>query len=173
MRLRDLHRLNRRRKVGPRRHPIPDLVQVALQILFLERLQRLPVHPGRALIPFHLSPGVPHLHLRDVERLARRLLLVPATPPERSPVARTNTATNDPAPSLHPHYTLTTTVFSQRSMRRFEASPRRATPKGQTFISRTAPHQETPTYRPAPLCVRDTRCGSFDVTRMAVVTADT
>jgi hypothetical protein len=35
--------------------------------------------------------------------------------------------------------TLTTTVFSQRSTRRFEASPRRAAPKGHnSFISRTA-----------------------------------
>ena len=39
---------------------------------------------------------------------------------------------------------LTTTVFSQRSMWWFEASHRRATPKGQTFISCTAPHQESP-----------------------------
>ena len=37
---------------------------------------------------------------------------------------------------------LTTTVFSQRSMRRLEASLRRAAPKGhETFISRTASHQ--------------------------------
>src|SRR5690348_10781398 len=37
---------------------------------------------------------------------------------------------------------LTTTVFSQRSMRRFEASLRKTAPKGhETFISRTAPHQ--------------------------------
>src|SRR3954451_18441607 len=34
---------------------------------------------------------------------------------------------------------LTTTVFSQRSMRRFDTSPRRAAPKGQTFIFCTAP----------------------------------
>src|ERR1022692_3762865 len=39
---------------------------------------------------------------------------------------------------------LTTTVFSQRSMRRLDASPRRATPKGhQSFISRTAPQSVT------------------------------
>src|SRR3954451_7637206 len=38
---------------------------------------------------------------------------------------------------------LTTTVFSQRSMRRFDTSPRRAAPKGQTFISRTAPRSIT------------------------------
>ena len=36
--------------------------------------------------------------------------------------------------------------------------------EGPTFISRTAPHQESlPTCR-APLCVRDTRCGSSGVT---------
>src|SRR3954453_7166652 len=34
---------------------------------------------------------------------------------------------------------LTTTVFSQRSIRRFDNSPRRAAPKGQTFIFCTAP----------------------------------
>jgi len=39
---------------------------------------------------------------------------------------------------------LTTTVISQRSLGRFDASPRRATPKGQTFISCTAPHPARP-----------------------------
>ena len=40
---------------------------------------------------------------------------------------------------------LTTTVFSQRSMRWLDASPRRATPKGhQSFISCTAPRSVTP-----------------------------
>ncbi len=39
---------------------------------------------------------------------------------------------------------LTTTVINQRSMRWFDASPRRATPKGpQSFISRTAPRSVT------------------------------
>lgn len=51
---------------------------------------------------------------------------------------------------------LTTTVFSQRSMRRFGASPRRATPKGQTFISRTAPFPEA-VQLPTPFHVQDTR----------------
>ena len=61
---------------------------------------------------------------------------------------------------------LTTTVFSQRGMRRLEASLRRATPKGhETFIFRTAPHQGlVPTS--GPPCVQDTprhahgSCGS-------------
>jgi hypothetical protein len=43
-----------------------------------------------------------------------------------------------PDPYLTPHNgafssSLTTTVFNQRSMRRFDASPRRATPKGHTL----------------------------------------
>src|ERR1019366_9098853 len=51
---------------------------------------------------------------------------------------------------------LTTTVFSQRSMRRLGASLRRAAPKGhETFISRTAPHQE-PVPTSGPPCVQDT-----------------
>ena len=51
---------------------------------------------------------------------------------------------------------LTTTVFSQRSMRRLEASLRRATPKGhETFISRTAPHQG-PAPTSSPPRVQDT-----------------
>src|SRR5215475_4808523 len=41
---------------------------------------------------------------------------------------------------------LTTTVFSQRSMWWFEASARPATPKGQTFISYRTPIPESPTY---------------------------
>src|ERR1017187_8864201 len=51
---------------------------------------------------------------------------------------------------------LTPTGFSQRSMRRLEASLRRAAPKGhKTFISRTAPHQGlVPTS--GPPCVQDT-----------------
>src|ERR1700750_3208116 len=45
-------------------------------------------------------------------------------------------------PAFRVHVHNTTTVFSQRSMRWFEASLRRATPKGhETFIFRTAPHQ--------------------------------
>src|SRR5512132_3889309 len=37
---------------------------------------------------------------------------------------------------------LTTTVFSQRSMWWFGTSPRRAVPKGHTFIFRAAPHHD-------------------------------
>jgi hypothetical protein len=42
------------------------------------------------------------------------------------------------------------TAFSRRSMWRFEASLRRAAPKGQTFIFRTAPRSTMTTYRSPP-----------------------
>ena len=60
-----------------------------------------------------------------------------STPQQRSPSwSPPDTSTGAFSTSL------TTTVFSQRSMWWFEASPRRAAPKGQTFISHAAPHQE-------------------------------
>ena len=56
--------------------------------------------------------------------------------PSRSPPDAINRAVSS---------SLTTTVINQRSMRWFDASPRRATPKGhQSFISRTAPQSITP-----------------------------
>ena len=71
-----------------------------------------------------------------------------------------------PDPHLTPHRmpfprSLTTTVFSQRSTRRFEASPRRAAPKGQnSFISRTASSTTNPRLpHRTPFDVRDTRRG--------------
>jgi hypothetical protein len=62
-----------------------------------------------------------------------------------------------PDPHLTPQgafsSSLTTTVINQRSMRRFDASPRRATPKGHNpFITRTAPNSKVPT-RPPPSLV--------------------
>jgi site-specific DNA recombinase len=68
MGFRYLHRLHRRRKVGPRRQPIPDPVQIVLQIL-VELLERHPVHPRRTLIGLHLPIGLPHLPLRNIKRL--------------------------------------------------------------------------------------------------------
>ena len=68
MRFGYLHRQHRRRKVRPRGHPIPDLVQVVLQIL-VELLQRHPVHTRRTPIGFNLPIGLPHLPLRNIKRL--------------------------------------------------------------------------------------------------------
>jgi len=54
--------------------------------------------------------------------------------------------------------TLTTTVFSQRSTRRFDALPRRATPKGQqASIPNTAPPIRRSCLHQPSFSVRDTR----------------
>nr|WP_201749481.1 hypothetical protein [Micromonospora sp. 4G51] len=65
---RNLHRSHRRRKIRPRRHPIPDLVKVVFQI-GLEVGDGLPVHPRRTLIALHLTKRLPDLPLRNLKRL--------------------------------------------------------------------------------------------------------
>src|ERR1700681_3763865 len=80
MGFRYLHSLHRRRKVGPRRQPIPDPVQIVLQIL-VELLESHPVHPRRTLIGLPLPIGLPYLPLRNIKRLTWWLQLVHATPP--------------------------------------------------------------------------------------------
>ena len=109
----DFHRAHRRREVGPRGHPIPDLEEVVPQIR-LELLDPLPVHSRRALVRLDLLPCLPDRPLRDLERLARCFQRVHPTPPgntvrliERTPV------THDPAPSLHPHSRSFTTTTSR------------------------------------------------------------
>ena len=88
-------------------------------------------------------PGSRRLHAGHhlaSKRISARL--IPESPPDASTGAFSSS--------------LTTTVVSQRSVRRLEASLRRATPKGhETFISRTAPHQG-PAPTSGPPCVQDT-----------------
>ena len=71
MRFRYFYRLYRRREVSPRRHAIPDPVEVIPQI-FLEVGYGLPVHPGCTL--FRLDPPVrlPYQLLRYLKRLVFR-----------------------------------------------------------------------------------------------------
>src|SRR6266516_938365 len=80
MRFRYFHRFHRRREITAGGHPIPDLIEITLQI-GLEVLNRLLIHPRCALVGFHFQPGVPHLLLRYLERLAGRFLLAHAIPP--------------------------------------------------------------------------------------------
>ena len=72
VRLGDLHCSDRRRKVGPRTHPIPDLVEVSLQI-GLELVQGLPVHSRGTLVRLDLPPRLPDHQLGNHKRLAFRL----------------------------------------------------------------------------------------------------
>src|SRR4051794_5398719 len=73
MRLRDLHRFHRRRKIRARRHSIPDLIQIILQIR-LELLDTHTVHPGTAPIGLYLPIGVPHFPLANLKRFSFRWL---------------------------------------------------------------------------------------------------
>src|SRR6266498_1620280 len=99
----DLHRLDRGRKVGPRAHPIPDLVEVVRKI-GLELLEILPVHPRRALVGLDPPPRLPDHRLRDRKRLVFGPWHVASPPPRtrRAPVERIDIP-DQPAPSLHPH----------------------------------------------------------------------
>ena len=72
MRLRDLHRPDRRGKPAPRTDPIPDLVEVALQIGF-ELIESLPVHSRGALVVLDLPPRLPNHLLGNQKRLVFKL----------------------------------------------------------------------------------------------------
>ena len=64
----DFNSLDRWRPVTPRRHPIPQLVEVVPHIL-LEILQRLAVHASPALVGLHSLVRFPHLTFGDRKRL--------------------------------------------------------------------------------------------------------
>jgi hypothetical protein len=66
-----LHCPHRGRKVRPRRHPVPDLVKVVLQV-GLEVGDGLPVHPGGTTICLDLPPRLHHQALRYAKRFPVR-----------------------------------------------------------------------------------------------------
>ena len=91
-----------------------------------------------------LPPGSSRIHLTDP-------VLMSAACFDTSSAVRSRSPSRSPPDAFSCAFspTLTTTVFSQRSLRRFDITPRRATPKGQTFISCTAPHPaRSPTPQP-------------------------
>src|SRR5258708_39898250 len=65
-----------RRKIRPRRHPIPDLVQITLQIL-LERRQGHAIHARGTAVRSHPLVGFPDKALRNLKRLCLRHGLLP------------------------------------------------------------------------------------------------
>src|SRR6266853_5686015 len=105
-----------RRKVAPRGHAIPELVEVARKV-GLERRNRLPVYSSRSLVGLDLLEGFPDFPFGDVERLCfvHRLLPLPdgfswpmASAEQRSPFG--------PAPlqRLRPYYELLRPCTSHR-----------------------------------------------------------
>jgi len=80
--LRYFHRADRTGKIRPRRHAIPQLVQVILHI-DLELLDRHAIRPGRSSILLNPQPRIPHEAFRYVMRLALQTWLMHALPPFR------------------------------------------------------------------------------------------
>ena len=93
-----LHCPDRPGEVRPRRHPIPQPVEVPREVL-LELLDRHAVGPGRSAILLDLQPRIPHQSLGDVVRLALQLRLTHAAHPLRLTASMRH---DDPAPWLHP-----------------------------------------------------------------------
>src|SRR5450756_1575243 len=83
VRLRYLHGPHRGWKVGPRGHPVPDPVEIVLQICF-ECLDGLPIHPSGTLICLDALVRLPHQSLRDLKRLVLRFRLAHSSPPRRN-----------------------------------------------------------------------------------------
>src|SRR5215467_7946730 len=94
--LRNLDPPHRRRKVAPRRQPVPELVEVVRKIN-LEFCNRLCVYPSRSLVRLHTFEGFPDFPLGDVERLCLDHGLLPSPV---GPWPRLNNA----APSVQLHY---------------------------------------------------------------------
>src|SRR5262245_40203168 len=108
--LRNIDPPHRRRKVTPRRQPVPEFVEVVLEIS-LKLRNRLPVYSSRSLIGLHTLEGLPDFPFGDLERLC----LVHGLPFPVGQWPRLNNA----APSLQPHYRtfITTTGCSAPVLR--------------------------------------------------------
>ena len=107
--LRDLDEPHGRWKVRARRHPIPDLVEIALQVL-LERRQRLAIHARSTAVRLHPLVRFPDELLRNVVRLCLRHRLLPLLVGQRPRL-------ESRAPSLHPHYQASSLLRARPSLR--------------------------------------------------------
>ena len=137
----DLHCPDRPGVIRPRRHPIPQPVEVPREVL-RELLDRDTVGPGRSAVALDLQPRIPHQSLGDVVRLALQLRLTHAAHPLRlAAPARLD----DPAPSLHPRCD-TRKLHSYYERVRQRTRRRYSTPRGfcrlEIFLSlRKAPQR--------------------------------
>src|SRR5450759_15153 len=94
------HSPDRPGKIRPRRHAVPQPVEVVFQFL-LVLLDRHAVGPGRPAVLLHLQPRIPQQLLGDDLRLALQLRFMHAVPPFR---LTSSASLDSPAPWLHPHY---------------------------------------------------------------------
>jgi hypothetical protein len=100
---------HRERKVTPRRHPVPDLIQVSLQIL-LEHRERFPIHTDGATVGFHQLPRPQDKVFGNTVWLCLRHTPLPL---RVDPFLRLA----GPAPSPHPSYRASSLLRADPSLR--------------------------------------------------------
>ena len=101
-----------------------------------------PSTPGAPLFALTFSHASQTARFEISNGLPGDFQLVHATPPGELPVDRTNTATNDPAPSLHPHYRgFTATTSRSASAPATVLNPSRLRPLGALPAARPASGQ--------------------------------
>ena len=98
-----------RRMVGARRHPIPDLVEIPLQVL-LERRQRHAIHARSTAVRLHPLVGFPDELLWNVVRLCLRHRLLPL-------LVGQHPRLESRVPLLHPHYQASSLLLTRPSLR--------------------------------------------------------
>jgi hypothetical protein len=103
-----IHEAHGRRKIAARGHPIPDLVQVVLQVL-LARLEALPVHTGRPAVRLYPAIRLPHGLLGNIKWLCLEHELLP------DQRVGSSLGQNQSAPSLHQRYPASTVLRADPS----------------------------------------------------------
>ena len=98
--LRYLNRSHRPREIAPRRHPIPQLVEV-VHLVGREIVDAHSVHARRCTVRSDLLPRLKHETLPNLKRLQLLLRSICRLLPRRVDL---HTTVNCPAPSLRPHY---------------------------------------------------------------------
>ena len=78
--LRDFHRFDRRREITPRRHTIPNPIQIPITVLF-KLGNRHAVDSGRTLVGLDPRKRLPHNPLGNLKRFVPRLRFGHPTPP--------------------------------------------------------------------------------------------
>ena len=109
MTCRYLNRSHRPREIAPRRHPIPQLVEV-VHLVGREIVDAHSVHARRCTVRSDLLPRLEHETLRNLKRLQLLLRSICRLLPR---TVDPKTAVNCPAPSLGPHYRALTATTSR------------------------------------------------------------
>lgn len=98
-----LHRHHRRRKVGPRRHPIQIVNGLFLRSASKSSMDCLST-PAAPLLALALSYAYHTSHFKISKGLSCGSDMPTRFLPGQRPVVRANRSTDEPAPSLHPDY---------------------------------------------------------------------